>query len=81
MNSCEHVKKVLVDHGLAAIHRDDALAAHLQDCPTCQQLLEAWSQIPDLLDQASGEGTPARLEAFQEKSRGRALAAMRDYLS
>jgi len=51
MNSCEHVKKALVDHGLDAIHRDDALAAHLQDCPACQQLLEAWSQIPDLLDQ------------------------------
>ena len=51
MNSCEHVKKTLVDHGLDAIHRNQALAAHLQDCPACQQLLEAWSQIPDLLDQ------------------------------
>ena len=51
MNSCEHVKRTLVDHGLDAIHRNQALAVHLQDCPACQQLLEAWSQIPNLLDQ------------------------------
>ena len=51
MNSCEHVKKALVDHGLDAIHRNEALAEHLQTCPACQQLLEAWSRIPDLLDQ------------------------------
>jgi hypothetical protein len=51
MNSCEHLKKALVDHGLDAVHRNEALAAHLQDCPACQQLLEAWVQIPDLLDQ------------------------------
>ena len=37
--------------------------------------------IPDLLDQSIREVTPERLEAFQERSRARALAAMRDYLS
>lgn len=37
--------------------------------------------IPDLLDQAIREVTPERLEAFQERSHQRALAAMRTYLS
>ena len=37
--------------------------------------------IPDLLDQAIREVTPERLEAFQELSRQRALAAMQAYLS
>lgn len=37
--------------------------------------------IPDLLDQAIGRVTPERIEAFQERSRRRALAAMREYLS
>ena len=37
--------------------------------------------IPDLLDQSIREVTPERLGAFQERSRQRALAAMREYLS
>ena len=37
--------------------------------------------IPDLLDQSIREVTPERIEAFQERSRQRALAAMREYLS
>jgi hypothetical protein len=37
--------------------------------------------VPDLLDQAIREVTPQRLEQFQERSRERALAALRDYLS
>ena len=37
--------------------------------------------IPDLLDQSIREVTPERIEAFQEHSRRRALAAMREYLS
>ena len=37
--------------------------------------------IPDLLDQAIRQVTPERIEAFQERSRQRALAAMREYLS
>ena len=37
--------------------------------------------IPDLLDQSIRQVTPERIEAFQERSRQRALAAMREYLS
>ena len=51
MNNCKHVKKVLVDHGLDAVVRNEILAAHLQNCLSCQQLLEAWNQVPELLDQ------------------------------
>ena len=37
--------------------------------------------IPDLLDQSIRQVTPARIEAFQERSRHRAAAAIREYLS
>lgn len=37
--------------------------------------------VPDLLEQSIREVTPERLEAFQEQSKARALAAIRDYLS
>lgn len=36
--------------------------------------------IPDLLDQAIRQVTPQRIEQFQERSRQRALAALREYL-
>ncbi|MEX1254459.1 MAG: zinc dependent phospholipase C family protein [Dehalococcoidia bacterium] len=36
--------------------------------------------IPDLLDQSIREVTPERLETFRERSRQRALAAVREYL-
>lgn len=55
MNYCEHIKYLLVDGGQAAVERarqdDKALAAHLQDCPGCQELLKAWARVPGLLDQ------------------------------
>ena len=55
MNYCEHLKYLLVDGGQAAVEQarqdDKALAAHLQDCPGCQELLQAWSRVPGLLDQ------------------------------
>ncbi len=37
--------------------------------------------LPDLLDQSIRQVTPERIEAFQERSRERALAAMREYVS
>lgn len=37
--------------------------------------------LPDLLDQSLGQVTPERIEAFQERSRQRALVAVREYLS
>jgi hypothetical protein len=37
--------------------------------------------VPDLLDQAIRQVTPERIAVFQEKSRGRALTAMREYLA
>jgi hypothetical protein len=37
--------------------------------------------IPDLLDQALRQVTPQKLEAFQERARRRASAAVREYLS
>jgi hypothetical protein len=37
--------------------------------------------IPDLLDQSIQQVTAERIEAFQERSRLRASAAMREYLS
>jgi hypothetical protein len=37
--------------------------------------------IPDLLDQSIRQVTPERLEAFRERSRQRALASLREYLS
>ena len=37
--------------------------------------------IPDLLDQSIREVTPERLAAFEERSRERALTAIREYLS
>lgn len=37
--------------------------------------------VPDLLDQAIREVTPERIETFQQRSRRRALEAMREYLS
>ena len=37
--------------------------------------------IPDLLDQSIRQVTAERIEAFQERSRRRALATMREYLS
>ena len=46
-----------------------------------EELAHFLRNIPDLLDQAIREVTPERLEAFQELSRQRALAAMRAYLS
>jgi hypothetical protein len=55
MKHCEHFKQLLMDDGSAAIERarqdDTALAGHLRDCLECQALLEAWKQIPDLLEQ------------------------------
>ena len=37
--------------------------------------------IPDLLDQSIRQVTPERLDAFQERSRRRAVEAIREYLS
>lgn len=37
--------------------------------------------IPDLLEQSVREVTPERIDAFQERSRRRSLAAIREYLS
>jgi hypothetical protein len=37
--------------------------------------------VPDLLDQAIREVTPERIKVFQEKSRQRALSAVREYLT
>ncbi len=37
--------------------------------------------VPDLLDQAIRHVTPERIEAFRQRSRERALAALRSYLS
>ena len=37
--------------------------------------------VPDMLDQAIREVTPERIAVFQEKSRSRALAAIREYLT
>ncbi len=37
--------------------------------------------IPDLLDQSIRRVTPQRIEQFQQRSRQRALAAMREYLA
>lgn len=37
--------------------------------------------VPDLVDQAYREVTPERLQAFQERSRRRSLAVVREYLS
>jgi hypothetical protein len=51
MNSCEHLKKTLVDEGPEAARRDETLAPHLRTCPECSRLLKAWKRIPDLLDE------------------------------
>ncbi len=37
--------------------------------------------VPDLLDQSIRHVTPERIDAFQQRSRERALAAIREYLS
>ena len=37
--------------------------------------------VPDLLDQSIREVTPERIEAFQQRSRQRALEAIRAFLS
>jgi hypothetical protein len=39
------------------------------------------ANIPDLLDQSVREVTPERLQSFRDRSRERALAAVREYLS
>jgi len=93
MNNCEQVKKALVDHGPDAIHRNETLAVHLQDCPNCQQLLEAWIQIPDLLDQLQEhEPNEALLRKVSEAvalsgpsrkadSRGRSVQSRRRFIA
>jgi hypothetical protein len=52
---CEHLKDLLVEDGMAAVERarqhDEALAAHLRGCGECRNLLQAWEQLPDLLEQ------------------------------
>ncbi len=55
MNYCEHLKKLLVEDGQAAVEQarqhDESLDMHLQGCPECRDLLQAWVRIPGLLDQ------------------------------
>lgn len=50
MNRCEQVKKVLADHGQDALMQNKMLSGHLQGCQACKRLLDAWAQIPGLLD-------------------------------
>jgi hypothetical protein len=54
-NCCEHLKELLVENGMTAVEQarqnDAALAAHLRGCSECLNLLQAWEQIPDLLEQ------------------------------
>ncbi len=46
-----------------------------------QDLAQFRENIPDLLDQAIRQVTPARIDAFQAQGRERARAAVREYLS
>ncbi len=51
MNPCEQLKETLVTDGQQAIEQSEPLTAHLQNCADCQQLIQAWLQIPQLLEQ------------------------------
>ena len=51
MNTCELIKETLVADGRDSIDSNAALAAHVQGCVACQRLLQAWEQIPQLLEQ------------------------------
>jgi len=51
MNHCDQIKKLLVSRGQSAVAQDETLGSHLHDCANCQRLLQAWEQVPDLLDQ------------------------------
>ena len=51
MNPCEQLKETLVTDGQQAIEQSEPLTAHLQNCADCQQLIQAWLQIPQLLGQ------------------------------
>ena len=51
MNPCEQLKESLVTDGQQAIEQSEPLTAHLQNCADCQQLIQAWLQVPQLLEQ------------------------------
>lgn len=51
MNHCEQFKELLVEQSQSAIKLHPELAAHLPGCAACQRLLQAWNEIPGLLEQ------------------------------
>ena len=64
MNPCEQLKERLAEHGEVAVREHPVCSEHLADCSSCQRLLKAWSEIPELLDQLPDhEPGPALSEA------------------
>ncbi len=55
---CELVKAWLVEHGGEGLSDHPELGMHIDKCATCQQLLRAWNEIPELLE-ALPEHEPA----------------------
>jgi len=51
MNTCERLRETLVADGRAGIEQDASLEEHVKTCAECKRLLQAWSQIPGLLEQ------------------------------
>ena len=68
MNHCEHFKEILIADGREGVEQHAILAAHVEDCSECQQLLQAWGRIPELLEQLP-EHEPAK-ELLQAVSDG-----------
>jgi hypothetical protein len=51
MNSCEHIKELLVAEGRFDLEQNEHLKPHVSDCPECRRLLRAWEKIPEWLEQ------------------------------
>ena len=51
MNTCQEIKKQLLEVGLNAVRKDPQLSNHIQSCAECTALLKAYAEVPALLDQ------------------------------
>ena len=50
-DACEQIKNTLLEHGREAVEQDAVLAKHLTACAQCRRLVQAWTDLPGLLNQ------------------------------
>ncbi len=50
MSDCQKLKDYLVENGVAALRSKSSFTAHLADCSDCQNVLDAYALLPELLD-------------------------------